>query len=150
MIDIEIDQSFQDLVDPISLEVVSNQVFSLTDTDPKSEFGLQVTGDDTLQQLNLQYMGIDAPTDVLSFPVSFQNPDSGNPYLGDILISYPTAAHQAEASGHPPEEEVKLLLVHGLLHLLGYDHTTPEEKKAMWALQNSILAALQIQARPTE
>ena len=150
MIEIEIDQLFQDLIDPTSLETVAHHVFSLTDTDPKSEFGLQVTGDDTLQQLNLQYMGIDAPTDVLSFPVAFQNPDSGNPYLGDVLISYPTAALQAEASGHPPEEEIKLLLVHGLLHLLGYDHTTPEEKKAMWALQNSILAALKIQARPTE
>lgn len=150
MIEIEIDQPFQELIDPASLETVARNVFKHTDTDPKSEFGLQVTDDDTLQRLNLQYMGIDAPTDVLSFPVAFQNPDSGNPYLGDILISYATAALQAQASGHPPEEEVKLLLVHGLLHLLGYDHTTPEEKEAMWALQNSILAGLHIQARPTE
>lgn len=150
MIEIEVDETFQNLVDVSMLENIVQQVLTLTDTDPLSELGLQVTDEASLQKLNLQYMGVDAPTDVLSFPVAFQNPDTGNPYIGDILISYPTAAAQAEASGHAPVEEVKLLLVHGLLHLLGYDHTTPEEKQAMWSLQDSILNALQIKARPTE
>ena len=150
MIEIEIEKPFLGLVDVGSLEQVAQQVLVLAEIEAQSELSLRITDDDTLKDLNLQYMGIDAPTDVLSFPVAFQNPDTGNPYLGDILISYPTAAVQAEASGHPPTEEIKLLLVHGILHLLGYDHTTPEEKQAMWSLQDAILEALQIQARPTE
>jgi len=150
MIEIEIEKPFLGLVDVGSLEQVAQQVLVLAEIEAQSELSLRITDDDTLKDLNLQYMGIDAPTDVLSFPVAFQNPDTGNPYLGDILISYPTAAVQAEASGHPSTEEIKLLLVHGILHLLGYDHTTPEEKQAMWSLQDAILEALQIQARPTE
>ncbi len=111
---------------------------------------MQITDDAVLQKLNHQYMGIDAPTDVLSFPVPFENPDTGNIYLGDILISFPTAVRQSKSAGHPTEEEIALLLVHGILHLLGYDHTTNEEKESMWALQESILTNLKIKARPTE
>jgi probable rRNA maturation factor len=150
MIEINIDQEFLEWVDATSLQSVASQVLALTHSHPESELSLQISGDEVLQQLNLQYMGIDAATDVLSFPVPFENPDTGNPYLGDILISYPTAALQAKAAGHAAMEEVKLLLVHGMLHLLGYDHTTPEEKQAMWALQDSLLNDREINARPTE
>ncbi|MFN2144341.1 MAG: rRNA maturation RNase YbeY, partial [Anaerolineales bacterium] len=92
----------------------------------------------------------DAPTDVLSFPVAFDDPETGSPYLGDILISLPTARKQAETAGHAVQDEVQLLLAHGMLHLLGYDHTTPEEKAKMWTLQDRILTQLGIQAKPTE
>jgi len=150
MIEIEIDQEFSDQVDASNLQTVADKVLAITQTSLESEIGLQIIQDDQMQQLNLEYMGVDSPTDVLSFPVPFQNPDTGNPYLGDILISFPTAARQAEAAGHPVTEEISLLLVHGILHLLGYDHLTPEEKTAMWEIQDTILNALQIHARPTE
>lgn len=150
MIEIEIDQNFSDQVEISDLQAVADKVLAITETSLDSEIGLQIIEDAQMQQLNLQYMGIDSPTDVLSFPVPFQNPDTGNPYLGDILISYPTAARQAEAAGHPVAEEICLLLVHGILHLLGYDHLTTEDKTAMWDIQDTILTALQINARPTE
>jgi len=150
MIEIEIDQNFSDQVEISNLQDVADKVLAITETSLDSEIGLQIIEDAQMQQLNLQYMGIDSPTDVLSFPVPFQNPDTGNPYLGDILISYPTAARQAEAAGHPVAEEICLLLVHGILHLLGYDHLTTEDKTAMWDIQDTILTALQINARPTE
>jgi len=150
MIEIEIDPKFLDLIQVSELQAVADKVLAITETSLESEIGLQIIQDEQMQQLNLEYMGVDAPTDVLSFPVPFENPDTGNPYLGDILISYPTAARQAQAAGHPLEEEISLLLVHGILHLLGYDHLTPEEKAAMWEIQDTILAALNIHARPTE
>lgn len=150
MIEIEIDQNFSDQLEISGLQAVADKVLAITETSLDSEIGLQIIEDAQMQQLNLQYMGINSPTDVLSFPVPFQNPDTGNPYLGDILISYPTAARQAEAAGHPVAEEISLLLVHGILHLLGYDHLTTEDKTAMWDIQDTILTALQINARPTE
>ena len=150
MIEIEIDPKFLDLIQVSDLQAVADKVLAITETSLESEIGLQIIQDDQMQQLNLEYMGVDSPTDVLSFPVPFENPDTGNPYLGDILISYPTAARQAQAAGHPLEEEISLLLVHGILHLLGYDHLTPEEKTAMWEIQDTILAALHIHALPTE
>lgn len=150
MIEIEIDPKFLDLIQVSELQAVADKVLAITETSLESEIGLQIIQDEQMQQLNLEYMGVDAPTDVLSFPVPFENPDTGNPFLGDILISYPTAARQAQAAGHPLEEEISLLLVHGILHLLGYDHLTPEEKAAMWEIQDTILAALNIHARPTE
>jgi len=150
MIEIEINQEFSELVGVDNLQAVATTALAVTGTSPESEIGLQIIEDDQMQQLNLEYMGIDSPTDVLSFPVPFLNPDTGNPYLGDILISYPTAARQAKTAGHPVSEEISLLLVHGILHLLGYDHTTPEEKTAMWDIQDTILTRLNIHARPTE
>ena len=150
MIQIDIEPDFEERVSATILKSVAAGVLRLTDTDTNSDISIQITDDATLQQYNSEYMGIDAPTDVLSFPVPFYNPETGAPYLGDLLISFPTAARQAEAAGHPVIEEVKLLVVHGVLHLLGYDHATEEEKTAMWTLQDTLLAELGIAARPTE
>ncbi|MEJ2757736.1 MAG: rRNA maturation RNase YbeY [Anaerolineales bacterium] len=150
MINIEIAPEFAEQVPADILESVAAGVLRLTNTEANSDISIQLTDDATLQQYNQEYMGIDAPTDVLSFSVPVDNPETGDPYLGDLLISLPTAASQAEAAGHPVVEEVKLLVVHGVLHLLGYDHATPEEKSAMWTLQDTILAELGIAARPTE
>lgn len=150
MIQIDIESDYQDQVAAEALEAVASGVLRLTETPAESGITIQVTDDATLHQYNNQYMGVDAPTDVLSFPVPFDDPETGDPYLGDLLISVPTATRQAEAAGHPLMEEVKLLVVHGVLHLLGYDHATPEEKTDMWALQDSILTELGISAHPTE
>ena len=100
-----------------------------------------ITDDDQLHKLNRDFLGIDAPTDVLSFPAEEVDPDSGEEYLGDVLISYPRAVAQADSSKHTIGDELQLLVVHGVLHLLGYDHTE-DEKEAMWAIQSQILADL--------
>jgi probable rRNA maturation factor len=117
---------------------------------PEAELSIILTNDARLHELNLNYLGIDAPTDVLSFPASETDPETGAPYLGDILISVPRAEAQAEAAGHPLESEVQLLVVHGVLHLLGHDHAEPDEKARMWKAQAEILEGLglgQIQIR---
>jgi probable rRNA maturation factor len=109
---------------------------------PEAELTIVVTDDKRLQQLNRDYLEIDAPTDVLSFPSGEVDPETGKTYLGDVLISFTRAAAQAEAGGHPVEDELKLLVVHGVLHLLGFDHREEEDKERMWAAQTQILKNL--------
>jgi probable rRNA maturation factor len=101
-----------------------------------------LTDDAALQDLNQQFLGIAAPTDVLSFPAGEPGPgDQGN-YLGDIAISVPRATAQATAAGHSRDAELQLLTVHGVLHLLGHDHAAAAEKGTMWQAQAGILKAL--------
>ena len=107
-----------------------------------AELSVVLTDNEQLQELNLNYLGIDAPTDVLSFPASELDPESGARYIGDVLISIPRAQSQADAAGHPLESEVQLLVVHGILHLLGHDHAEPEEKDRMWKAQAEVLDTL--------
>jgi probable rRNA maturation factor len=106
------------------------------------ELSIILTDEARLQELNLNYLGIDAPTDVLSFPASETDPETGARYIGDILISLPRAQAQADAAGHPLEAEVQLLVVHGVLHLLGHDHAQAEEKARMWQAQAEVLERL--------
>lgn len=101
-----------------------------------------LTDDAQLHELNREYLGVDAPTDVLSFPASESDPETGAAYLGDILISIPRAAAQAATGGHTVQEEAQLLAVHGTLHLLGHDHAEAQEKARMWAVQAEILERL--------
>jgi len=110
----------------------------------ESELTIVLTDDARLHQLNREYLGVDAPTDVLSFPASETDPETGVQYLGDILISIPRAQVQADAAGHALESEVQLLVVHGVLHLLGHDHAEPEEKARMWRAQSEILEHLEL------
>lgn len=107
-----------------------------------SDLTIVLTDDERIQELNRDYLGIDAPTDVLSFPASETDPETGSPYLGDILISLPYAAKSAAQAGHSLEVEVQLLVVHGVLHLLGHDHAKAREKARMWKAQAEILQAL--------
>lgn len=113
---------------------------------------LVITDDAKVQDLNRDFLGIDEPTDVLSFPSgeSEPDPDTGEVYLGDVIISYPRAQAQAEAGGHPIQQELQLLVVHGVLHLLGYDHASEEEKAEMWAAQEAILNRLGSSLLPPE
>ena len=107
-----------------------------------NDLSIAIEGDDALQALNRQYRQIDAPTDVLSFESDETDPDTGNRYLGDIIISLPRAEAQAAAAGHTVEVELQLLVVHGVLHLLGHDHGEEEEKARMWAAQRAALDQL--------
>jgi probable rRNA maturation factor len=105
------------------------------------EVSLLLTDDETIHQLNLEYRGQDKPTDVLSFalrdqlpnsPPSPNHPEAGQPEeLGDVVISVETASRQATANGMSLEQEVSLLTVHGILHLLGYDDMTDEGAEEM-------------------
>ena len=95
-----------------------------------------------LRKLNRDYLGVDAPTDVHSFPASESDPETGARYIGDILISVPYATKGAKQAGNSLEAELQLLVVHGVLHLLGHDHAKPKEKAKMWKAQAEILEAL--------
>ena len=107
-----------------------------------SELTIVLTDDSKVHELNRDYLGIDSPTDVLSFPASETDPETGARYIGDIIISLPYAARSAEKAGHPLESEVQLLVVHGVLHLLGHDHVRPRERTKMWKAQAEILETL--------
>lgn len=124
------------------LERAARAVLEHESESQAGELSIVLTDDDRLQELNRDYLGIDAPTDVLSFPASETDPQTGARYIGDILISVPRARSQAEAGGHPVESELQLLVVHGMLHLLGYDHAEPEEKARMWKVQAEVLESL--------
>jgi probable rRNA maturation factor len=111
-----------------------------------------ITDDETQRALNRAYRAIDAPTDVLSFAAQEETmhaPVTVPPELaaelarnlGDIVIALPYAARQAARYGGSLEAELRLLTVHGVLHLLGYDHGTPEEAAIMWQIQGAVLAA---------
>lgn len=103
---------------------------------------LVLTDDEQLHSLNREYLGVDAPTDVLSFPASETDPETERRYLGDILLSIPRAEAQAQAAGHSLADEARLLVIHGVLHLLGHDHAEEAEKKRMWKAQADILEQL--------
>jgi probable rRNA maturation factor len=111
------------------------------------EVTVVITDDEGIRELNRDFMGEDEATDVLSFPAQedggpFIAAPGSDDYLGDVVISYTRAAAQALEQEHPLERELDLLAVHGVLHLLGYDHAEPEEKAEMWAQQDEILAGL--------
>lgn len=101
---------------------------------PDAELGILVTGDETVRGLNRRYAGHDETTDVLSFSLQegeeFASPD-GLLRLGEVIISFPTAQRQAELAGRLLGDEMAHLLVHGILHLLGYDHAQPEDERHM-------------------
>jgi probable rRNA maturation factor len=110
------------------------------------ELAIVITSDAQVRYLNRHYRGVDSPTDVLAFWQAegdgFVIPPGAPRYLGDVIISFQTAEAQARRAGHSVEAELQLLTVHGVLHLLGYDHAQQDEKTAMWAAQTEILGAL--------
>ncbi len=110
-----------------------------------SDVTILVDDDQRIQKLNYEYLSIDAPTDVLAFPAGFTDPDTGHKYLGDVIVSFPQAKSEADKRGHSLEAEIQLLVVHGVLHLLGYDHLEPEDKEIMWSAQSQILSQLDTQ-----
>lgn len=126
----------------------------------ESEVNLTLTDNDGIHEINKQYRSIDRPTDVLSFPlITYEaagdfskieqddtnfNPDTGEAMLGDIVISITKVKEQASEYGHSLEREFAFLIVHSMLHLLGYDHMTEEEAPVMEQKQTEILDKLNI------
>lgn len=112
---------------------------------PEADVAIVAVDEAAMEQLHIQWMDEPGPTDVLSFPMDELRPpkpgeEPAMGVLGDIVLCPTVAAKQAEAAGHSVEAELQLLTVHGLLHLLGYDHAEPDEEKEMFGLQDSLLA----------
>jgi probable rRNA maturation factor len=124
------------------LEAAAHAALEHESESSDAELSIILTDDARLHELNLNYLKVDAPTDVLSFPASETDPETGARYIGDILISIPRAQSQAQAAGHPLEAEVRLLVVHGVLHLLGHDHARAKDKARMWKAQAAVLERL--------
>ena len=104
-------------------------------------FNIIIVDNETIHSINKEYRGVDRPTDVISFALEDDTSFVQTEYriLGDIYISIDKAKEQADAYGHSLKREISFLTVHGLLHLLGYDHMTEEEEKEMFGLQELIL-----------
>lgn len=102
-----------------------------------------LTDAEAIRELNRSFAGEDHPTDVLAFVDGSIDPESGFRYFGDVVIAVDIAADQANQAGHSLGSELNLLVVHGVLHLIGYDHAHTEEKEAMWSVQVEILDLLE-------
>ena len=112
-----------------------------------AEVGVLLTTEEEVRRLNRKYRGMEDSTDVLSFSMEegdemFNAPPDGVRWLGEVVVSYPQAVRQAAEYGHSIEREVAFLTVHGILHLLGYDHEGPEEEAAMMARQEETLTSV--------
>ncbi len=149
-IDVQVDEGFIQQVDEATLQQVAEATLRRVGV-ASAALALVVTDDGVVQELNCTYRGVDAPTDVLSFaahdaPVAGDLPpelaELLDRSLGDVVISLPYAARQAARFGVSTRAEICLLVAHGVLHLLGYDHDTAENEAEMWALQEEILAGL--------
>ena len=140
MILIEIPENLPISLNPEFMEEAARRTLDTSGTPINADLTIVLADDAQLRQLNQQFLGIDAPTDVLSFPAGEVDPDTDRPYLGDVIISIERA--QSQAGEHTLEDELRLLVVHGVLHLLGHDHAEQAEKDAMWQVQREVLHKL--------
>jgi rRNA maturation RNase YbeY len=107
-----------------------------------NEVSVVLDNDEQIRILNKTYRDLDEPTDVLSFSSGEIDPDTGSRYLGDVVISFPRAKVQAVEQGHSIKKELTILIVHGLLHLAGYDHANSKQEKELFSIQNEIIDEL--------
>lgn len=145
LVGVEINPVFQDRVDEAWIRALAEAVLEQEGPEEPADIGVVVTGDDEVHELNRLYREIDSTTDVLSFALTegdeFVAPPDGLVHLGEVIMSYPQAERQAREAGKETRQEMALLLVHGILHLLGYDHAEEEEEREMRALEQALLQA---------
>lgn len=146
-----LNESGEDL-DLTSLAGLSRFVLDQMRVHPQAELCIKAVDEATIGALNEQWMEKSGPTDVLAFPMDELRPGLVNEepeegMLGDLVLCPSIARKQGEEAGHGMWAEIELLTVHGVLHLLGYDHAEPAEHKEMFALQDSLLVSWR--ARPT-
>ncbi len=129
------------------LKNIAEQVLIAQGADPSAELGLVITSQERVKQLNRDYLGRDEPTDVLAFSMlpesdrsPFVTPPDGVLHLGEVIISYPQAVIQAGERGHSVKREIAILVIHGVLHLLGYQDESPELKRRMAAREAEMLS----------
>ena len=146
-IEIFVEEEFRGVMDEGWARRIAQTVLKAEGVAPPYEVSLVFTDSETVKQLNRDYRGVDEPTDVLAFYMlpqkevddSFALPPDGVTRLGEVIISYPQAVAQAKKQGHSPERELALLIIHGILHLLGYDHEEPEEESKMRERERELL-----------
>ena len=141
--EIQIQNSQKKRVRITSLRTLAQQLLQAEGRGEDTEVSILLTDDEYIRILNRDYREIDAPTDVLSFSqVEGEEIAGDGNLLGDIVISVETAQRQAKEQGHSLEEEMRMLLAHGLLHLLGYDHAEPDDERVMFERQAELLRTL--------
>jgi probable rRNA maturation factor len=146
-IEISVDETFREAVDKLWVRKIARQVLKAEAVAQPCEVSLVFTDSETVQQLNKHYRGVNEPTDVLAFYLitgkeadnSFALPPDGVTRLGEVIISYPQAVGQAREQGHSVEKELAVLVIHGMLHLLGYDHEDPEDESEMRGREKQLL-----------
>ena len=156
-INVLIDEGFEGYLEVSWLQSVAEQALVAQDADSRVELGLVITNQERVRQLNQSYLGIDEPTDVLAFSMlpeplavgesevssSFVQPPDGVLHLGEVIISYPQAVTQAEEHRHSVKREIAILIIHGVLHLLGYEHDKPELERQMKTREQEILSCIE-------
>ncbi len=128
-----------------ALQDAAWQVLQLTQTAAPCAMTITLTSGDQIRALNAEFAGNDYETDVLSFPVEddpYAVEPGEPPYIGDVVIAHPVAVEQARARGHTVTRELQTLTIHGTLHLLGFDHQTPEQQAEMWAYESAAMDAV--------
>ncbi len=147
------DEGFEGCLETSWLEGVIEKVLVSQGADSRVELGLVIIGQERVRQLNLSYLGKDEPTDVLAFSMlpeqpggdfaPFVAPPDGIKHLGEVIISYPQAVIQAGEHQHSIKREIAILIVHGVLHMLGYEHDKPELERNMRARETEILSYIE-------
>jgi probable rRNA maturation factor len=146
-INVSIDEGLDGCPPKRWLESVIRQVLEAQGAGAEAEVGLLIATGERVRELNRDYLGEDAPTDVLAFSareegdtLPFIHPPDGRLHLGEVIIAYPQAVVQAAEHGHPVKKELAILLIHGVLHLLGYDHDAPDAERRMRAREAELLS----------
>ena len=150
-ISVLVDEGFEECPEAGWLQGVTEQVLFAQNAGLGVELGLVITSQEKVQELNRSYLGRDRPTDVLAFSMLpepnsernlalFVQPPDGILHLGEVIISYPQAVIQAKEHGHSAKKEIAILIIHGVLHLLGYEHDRPELEREMRARETEILS----------
>lgn len=134
-------------VDASSVEQAANLVLQMHELEGPMEVVVVISDDEALEALNRRFRGVPHPTDVLAFENDTRGPFAGGTeaypeYLGDVVVSIDRARDQAMDADGTLNQELQLLTVHGVLHLLGYDHETESDKATMWQVQRAALRTL--------
>jgi probable rRNA maturation factor len=143
VVHVQVDEPYT--VDEDRLQAAAMQALIVAGADAPCALTVTVTGADHVRELNHEYAGIDKATDVLSFAAEDEPYDvepGEPPYLGDILIAYEVAVEQAVGVGHSLLAEMQTLAIHGVLHLLGFDHQDADQQAEMWAYESAARDAL--------
>ncbi len=152
-INVLVDEGLEGCLEVSWLENVAEKALVAQGIDSTAELGLVIVGQERVRQLNLSYLGKDEPTDVLAFSMlpeqpgedlaPFVVPPDGIKHLGEVIISYPQAVIQAEEHQHSVKREIAILIIHGVLHLLGYEHDKPELQYQMRDREAEILSYIE-------
>ena len=151
-ISVLIDEGVEANLDSSWLQSIARQVLAAQGAGAEVEMGLVIATEERVKQLNRDYRGRDEPTDVLAFSAReevgadlppFVQPPDGVLHLGEVIISYPQAAMQAEEHQHSVKKELAILIIHGVLHLLGYEHDKPKLERQMRAREAELLSHIE-------